>query len=180
MGRGLDPVIEMSQLGLVFGEWAWVAERRRSKKEGRTGENGGGTGKEAEIHGEEEEGEEGKAIGISKSNIFNRQCLTCLCTTVALIVAPGVSNSGQNASALDGKERAVCQNCGGSGAIICRSRETSVSRVPGDWFAEQQGLLRRPDARQLLENMYNGRLLPNSLGKILSEVHSKRELAHQK
>lgn len=67
-----------------------------------------------------------------------------------------------------------------TGGFWCRSRETSVSRVPGDWFAEQQGLLWRPDARQLLENMYNGRLLPNSLGKILSEVHSKRELAQQK
>lgn len=51
-----------------------------------------------------------------------RQCLACLCSTAALIVAPGVSNSGQNANALDGKERAVCRNCGGSGAIICKYR----------------------------------------------------------
>lgn len=49
-----------------------------------------------------------------------RQCLTCLCSTVALIVAPGISDSDPKAIAFDGKEKAVCRNCGGSGAVICK------------------------------------------------------------
>lgn len=32
----------------------------------------------------------------------------------------------------------------------------------GTGLPNNKGLLRRPDAKQLLEKMYNGRLLPNS------------------
>lgn len=60
----------------------------------------------------------------SQTVTSRRQCLTCLCSTMALIVAPGISGSDHKANALEGKEKAGCRNCGGSGAIICKFRET--------------------------------------------------------
>ncbi|XP_068663955.1 protein PHOTOSYSTEM I ASSEMBLY 2, chloroplastic-like isoform X1 [Aristolochia californica] len=122
----------------------------------------------------------------------------CLCTTVALINISSTSVSvakGNPSEVMDssvGKERPVCRNCGGSGAIICdmcggtgkwkalnRKRANDVyefTECPncygrgklvcpvclGTGVANNKGLLRRPDARKLLDKMYNGRLLPNS------------------
>nr|CAD1831560.1 unnamed protein product [Ananas comosus var. bracteatus] len=106
-----------------------------------------------------------------------RRCLACLCASLALINVSG---------------NAVCRNCGGSGAIICdmcggtgkwkalnRKRAKDVyefTECPncygrgklvcpvclGTGLPNNKGLLRRPEARKLLDKMYNGRLLPDS------------------
>ncbi|KAI5675169.1 hypothetical protein M9H77_06119 [Catharanthus roseus] len=128
-----------------------------------------------------------KKLG-SQHSTSRRVCLTCLCSSIALI------NSGSESKAIgmEGKESAVCRNCGGSGAVICdmcggtgkwkalnRKRAKDVyefTECPncygrgklvcpvclGTGLPNNKGLLRRPDARKLLDKMYNGRLLPNS------------------
>lgn len=127
-----------------------------------------------------------------------RKCLACFCATAALINISGSSVTTPKVNALDtmdgsmGKEKAVCRNCGGSGAIICdmcggtgkwkalnRKRAKDVyefTECPncygrgklvcpvclGTGLPNNKGLLRRPDAQKLLDKMRNGRLLPNS------------------
>lgn len=126
-----------------------------------------------------------------------RKSIACLCTSLVLInlseCCIGTTNgvaSIQNDDSL--KEKSVCRNCGGTGAIICdmcggtgkwkalnRKRAKDVyefTECPncygrgklvcpvclGTGLPNNKGLLRRPEARKLLDKMYNGRLLPGS------------------
>ncbi|CAH8264756.1 unnamed protein product [Arabidopsis lyrata] len=120
-----------------------------------------------------------KAQGDQKS-VSRRQWMTaCVCASAALISNSYTFVSVQSAAALDkkpggdmcggtGKWKALnrkrakdvyefteCPNCYGRGKLVCPV-------CLGTGLPNNKGLLRRPGARELLEKMYNGRLLPDS------------------
>ncbi|KAG2579251.1 protein PHOTOSYSTEM I ASSEMBLY 2, chloroplastic-like isoform X3 [Panicum virgatum] len=116
--------------------------------------------------------------------------VTIISTTGPTICTPnGIAADMTNKS---GIQKAVCRNCNGSGAVICdmcggtgkwkalnRKRAKDVyefTECPncygrgklvcpvclGTGLPNNKGLLRRPEAKQLLDKMYNGKILPRS------------------
>ncbi|PKA61555.1 hypothetical protein AXF42_Ash018843 [Apostasia shenzhenica] len=132
----------------------------------------------------------------SELTTSRRKSIACLCTSLVMINLLGCfcSPNGYASGMMDGsfRDKPVCRNCGGTGAIICdmcggtgkwkalnRKRAKDVyefTECPncygrgklvcpvclGTGLPNNKGLLRRPEARKLLDKMYNGRLLPGS------------------
>nr|ACG41612.1 hypothetical protein [Zea mays] len=121
-----------------------------------------------------------------------RRCLVCLGAVTLISATGPPNGLAADAMNKAGVQKAVCRNCNGSGAVICdmcggtgkwkalnRKRAKDVYQFTecpncygrgklvcpvclGTGLPNNKGLLRRPEAKQLLDKMYNGKILPRS------------------
>ncbi|KAI3902090.1 hypothetical protein MKW92_003601 [Papaver armeniacum] len=142
-------------------------------------------------HGDEEPSVE-QLKKEQQASASRRNFIASACCNLALISTAGSLVIVPKASAVEGLDRPGCRNCGGSGAIICdmcggtgkwkalnRKRAKDIyefTECPncygrgklvcpvclGTGVPDNRGLLRRPNAKELLDKMHNGRLLPGS------------------
>ncbi|KAI3995568.1 hypothetical protein MKX01_023313 [Papaver californicum] len=140
----------------------------------------------------EEEPSVGQLKKEQQASASRRNFIAFACCNLALISTARSFVIIPKASAVEGLDRPGCRNCGGGGAIICdmcggtgkwkalhRKRAKDVyefTECPncygrgklvcpvclGTGVPDNRGLLRRPNAKELLDKMHNGRLLPGS------------------